>query len=163
VSSDALVVSELIARQAAALVSAPDASSEMWDLDQIFWEDYPKPWDVGRAVGAFAAAVDCYAPWSEQLVATLQIWLRQSDVLRVAAPALSVAGLDVNPHHPPALGVIRKARPAPAYELYRVPVPQQLVGNPAGQVRAYYECFRTVSAQAADEPYDRIVVLQHWA
>jgi hypothetical protein len=164
VSGDAHVVSKLVARLAGALASSPDARGELWDLDEIFWNDYPKPWDVGRAIGAFAAAVDCYAPWSEQLVATLQIWLRQSDVLRVEAPALSsVAGLDVNPDHPPAVGVIRKARPVPAYELYRVPVSQQLVDLPDGQVRAYYECFRTVSAQAAGEPYDRIVVLQHWA
>jgi hypothetical protein len=162
VSSDAQAVGELISRIAPALVAAPDRVSDFWDLDQIFWQDYPKPWNIERAMRCFTAVVDSYSPWSEQLLATLQIWLQQTPVLLTEAPDLgSVASLDVNPYHPPGIGLSKKSRPVRIYETYRVPVSQQLVSTPDGHVRAYYECFRNLAEQAANEPYDRILVIQH--
>jgi hypothetical protein len=163
VSKDAQTVSELISRISPILVAAPDRHADLWDLDQVFWEDYPKPWDVERALRSFTAAADAFLPWSDQLVVTLQIWLQQTDVLRVEAPSVSsVTSLDVSSYRPPAVGLVKKSWLVPVYEVYRVPVSHHLVDAVGGQVRAYYECFRTAEAQAANEPYDRIVMFQHW-
>jgi hypothetical protein len=165
VNSDVQVLRKAISRIAPDLVSNPDRHSDMWDLDEIFWKNYQKPWNVDRAVHAFMTMIDYYLPWSEQLAAVLQIWLGQVGVLQVEAPSLiDPMALDTSSYHPPSVGLIKKVRPIPVpYEVYRVPISLQLVNVQDGDIRAYYECFRTPEAQAAGEPYDCIVVLQHWA
>ena len=164
-NSDVHPVRDLVSRIAPVLASDPDRYTDMWDLDEVFWKDYPKPWDLDRACRAFEAVISSYKPWSGQLVATFQIWLRQSDQLLVEAPILTSAdSLELSPNHPPAVGFAKKIRLMHGiYEAYRVPVPQQLVNHQDGDIRTYYECFRTPEAQAAGEPYDRIVVFSHWS
>lgn len=164
-NSDVQLLRKAVSRIASDLTSNPDRHSDIWDLDEIFWKSYPKPWDVDRAVHAFTTVIECYSPWSEQLAAILQIWLGQVDVLQIEAPSLiDMTGLDISPYHPPSVGLIKKVRPIPApYEMYRSPISQQLVNVQDGEIRAYYECSRTPEAQAAGEPYDCIVIFQHWA
>jgi hypothetical protein len=165
-NSDVQTVSELIHRIAPTLASDLDRYADTWDLDEVFWKDYPKPWNADRACRAFEAVIGSYQPWSSTLLATCQIWLTQSNQLRVDAPILigDLESLDLSSYHPPSVGLAKKVRPMYAiYEAYRVPVPQQLIDPQDGQIRAYYECFRTHEAQAAGEPYDRVVVFHHWS
>jgi hypothetical protein len=97
-------------------------------------------------------------------MASLQIWLSQATSLVIKEPEMNPIGnLDVNAEHPPAIGLSRRIRPLPApYEKYQIPMNQTAVQTSTGEVRAYYECFRTLDALRENEPYDRIIVLQHW-
>jgi hypothetical protein len=164
-AADSDLIRELVSRIAPALVADPNRYSELWDLDEVFWKDYPKPWDLGRAAQAFAALVNCYSPWSSPLAANLQIWLEQASDLVAAAPEMdSMESLDVSIEHPPGIGLSKKIRPQlpVRYERYQRPVQQAVIQVSSGEIHAYYECFRMPDAINSDEPYDRIVVFQHW-
>jgi hypothetical protein len=163
-SSDNALVRELAARVGPALVLADERYGDMWDLDEVFWEAYARPWDISRAIDAFRYLVGSYAEWASHLVATLVINLRQSPTLDHAAPnPLTLDALDVSQDHPPSIGFGKVLRPASiTYEHYRVPINQQFVVVTPGEVRAYYECWRTAAAMQASEPYDRALVFQHW-
>lgn len=162
-TKDRELIQGLVFKISPALVADSGRYSELWDLDEIFWKDYPKPWSIERALGAFDSLIECYSPWSGQLIASLQIWLGQTINLVATAPKLDlVTSLDVSTNHPPSVVLSKRIRPVPVpYEMYRVPVHQYIMHPREGEVRAYYECFRTFEALSMDEPYDRIIVLQH--
>jgi len=158
-------VVDFAARVAPTLMEAGNRYGDMWDLDEIFWKTYPAPWDVERALRAFRLLVASYGEWASRLVAILTINLTQSTVLDSRTPDLSApVSLDVSSFQPPALGFGKRLRPALiTYEHYRVPLAQELVTVESGEVRAYYECWRTSEAMGLGEPYSRAVMLQHWA
>jgi hypothetical protein len=160
---DDQAVEELIQRVAPTLISDSDRYTELWDLDELFWKNYPRPWNIDRAFQAFLVAIDSYAQWANLLVVGLQLWLTQTATLCTEAPSLDGAKvLSVNEAHPPGISISKKARPSvPTYELYRRPVEQNLIRPPWGEIEAQYDCFRTRQAMAADEPYDRVVVFWH--
>ncbi len=161
--TDSSAIREWAERAGQELMADPSRYTELWDLDEIFWNDYPRPWDLGRAVAAFVSLIDCYVPWRETLFAGLQICLRQVSELAVEVPrSISLDGLDVNQDHPPAIFLAKNLRPPlSSYELYRAPVAQTIVKSHLGQVEAYYECFRTRQAIEEREPYDRVIVIRH--
>jgi hypothetical protein len=156
-------VRELIERMAPALISDPNRYTELWDLDEVFWKNYAKPWNIDRAFQAFAWVTDYYGPWAAQLVAGLQIWLAQTGTLYTGITHLdSMTTLDISLDHPPAIFLAKKVRPIPLfYESYRCPLSQSLVSPSWGRVETYYECFRMPRALADNEPYDRIVAFWH--
>jgi hypothetical protein len=161
--SDDARLGSLIDRIAPSLISDRDRYSDMWDMDEIFWKEYLKPWDIGRAFYAFEWIIGNYEPLADELGAFLWIWLPQTADLSTRIPLLdAIASIDANSAHPPGVGFTKKARPRQPYEHYEVPVEQGLVRYSWGTVRAYYKCFRFDEALRNDEAYDRALVFEHW-
>jgi hypothetical protein len=160
--TDAALIRDLAHRMAPALAAEPGMTADLWDLDEIFWQDYPKPWNVGRAVEAFQALIEYYEPWAKQLVALLQIWLPQTQNLCTEIPVLGEDILvDVSLDRPPAIGLMRKVRDLrPPYEHYQIPIQQSILRPLRGAIQAYYECFRSDEAAAMGEQYDRVLIFR---
>jgi hypothetical protein len=161
--NDGVAIRDLANRIAPTLIADESRYSDLWDLDEVFWESYPRPWNIQRAMEAFAQIVDIYKPWAGQLAAVLQIWHTQTEDLSRAVPLIEGTLIDINPVHPPTVGFVKRVRKIPApYEHYQSPFRQRLVKCSWGTVHAYYECFRTAEAIAGNEAYDRVLVFSHW-
>jgi hypothetical protein len=160
--TDATLIRDLAHRLAPALTAEPGRTADLWDLDEIFWQDYPKPWNVERAVEAFQALIEYYEPWAKQLVALFEIWLPQTQSLCTESPALSgVIPANASLDRPPAIGLMRKIRDLRApYEHYQMPIQQGIVRPPWGAIQAYYEYFRSDEAAAMGERYDRVLIFR---
>jgi len=145
------------------LGSSKALDGEAWDLDQILWPHYTRPWDAARAWRVYCAVLDTVGTAQPSLLVSLRIPLKQSNVLCTTVENLVVS--EMNEHRPPSIGLSKLAqtvRSGDEFYMRTLGSDVKLFDGWSNRVHvgATYECRRTDEAVRLDEPYDRYVVFE---
>jgi len=137
-----------------------DHYGEIWHLNQIYGQQYKKPWDINLAVEAFRLLRELTAEACERYDTMLAINLEQTATLTPLPIFSNLSELDIDSHHPPSLIVRKYLHPdvIPS-EMYRAII--QVEGTPLADISQhwYYRCYRTQEARELNEPFDRDIVI----